>query len=294
MPLKVADSAGSMYFSAIQNALYYAADNGADIISMSLGAAISSRHRHRHRDPVRLQRRLHHPGGHRQREQDRHQLPGHQHLRDRRRRGLAVRDRKRSSSSTSAVNTGVSTDPRGYTCDGERWWGSSYGVTTKDAAGDVDVLGPTILPTTDIIGSADTLRRLLEVVQRDSCATPYVAGVSALIKSANLTSPRRRSARLRTSAGDVVNVESGAGWDRYSGFGMVDAEAAVGGTGPVVPVASFTGTPVSGNAPLNVVFTDASTGSPTSWSWTFGDGGTSTAQNPSRTYTAGAAPTRCP
>jgi PKD repeat protein len=61
----------------------------------------------------------------------------------------------------------------------------------------------------------------------------------------------------------------------------------VGGTGPVAPVASFTGTPVSGNAPLNVVFTDASTGSPTSWSWTFGDGGTSTAQNPSHTYTAG-------
>ena len=42
MPLKVANSAGTMYFSAIQNALYYAADNGADIISMSLGAAISS------------------------------------------------------------------------------------------------------------------------------------------------------------------------------------------------------------------------------------------------------------
>ncbi len=42
MPLKVANNAGSMYFSSIQNALYYAADNGADVISMSLGAAISS------------------------------------------------------------------------------------------------------------------------------------------------------------------------------------------------------------------------------------------------------------
>ena len=31
-----------MYFSAIQNALYYAADNGADIISMSFGAATTS------------------------------------------------------------------------------------------------------------------------------------------------------------------------------------------------------------------------------------------------------------
>ncbi|MBM4130541.1 hypothetical protein FJ250_05860, partial [bacterium] len=40
MPLKVANSAGVMYFSAIQAALYYAADHGADVVSMSLGAAI--------------------------------------------------------------------------------------------------------------------------------------------------------------------------------------------------------------------------------------------------------------
>jgi serine protease len=52
------------------------------------------------------------------------------------------------------------------------------------------------------------------------------------------------------------------------------------------PVADFSGTPTSGSAPLTVVFTDASTNNPTSWSWTFGDGGTSTAQNPSHTYTA--------
>src|SRR5208283_1786938 len=37
--------------------------------------------------------------------------------------------------------------------------------------------------------------------------------------------------------------------------------------------------------PLAVQFTDASTGSVTSWSWTFGDGGASTIQNPSHTYT---------
>lgn len=51
------------------------------------------------------------------------------------------------------------------------------------------------------------------------------------------------------------------------------------------PVAAFSGTPTSGNIPLTVVFTDASTNNPTSWSWDFGDGGTSTAQNPSHTYT---------
>jgi PKD repeat protein len=35
---------------------------------------------------------------------------------------------------------------------------------------------------------------------------------------------------------------------------------------------------------LNVVFLDASTGKPTNWSWSFGDGSSSTAQNPSHTY----------
>jgi PKD repeat protein len=54
----------------------------------------------------------------------------------------------------------------------------------------------------------------------------------------------------------------------------------------VAPVADFTGTPTSGNASLSVAFTDASTNSPTSWAWNFGDGGTSTAQNPTHSYTA--------
>ncbi|MEZ5359993.1 MAG: PKD domain-containing protein [Candidatus Zixiibacteriota bacterium] len=52
------------------------------------------------------------------------------------------------------------------------------------------------------------------------------------------------------------------------------------------PVADFSGTPTSGTYPMAVSFTDLSTNSPTSWSWNFGDGGTSTAQNPSHTYTA--------
>jgi trimeric autotransporter adhesin len=60
------------------------------------------------------------------------------------------------------------------------------------------------------------------------------------------------------------------------------------GAGPPPPSlsAAFSGTPVTGTAPLAVQFTDTSTGGPTSWSWTFGDGGTSTLQSPSHTYAA--------
>ena len=49
--------------------------------------------------------------------------------------------------------------------------------------------------------------------------------------------------------------------------------------------ANFTAAPISGNAPLTVQFTDTSTGSPTSWSWDFGDDSTSATQSPVHTYT---------
>jgi len=54
---------------------------------------------------------------------------------------------------------------------------------------------------------------------------------------------------------------------------------------PQVPVADFTATPTTGNAPLTVQFTDNSTNDPTNWLWDFGDGSTSTQQNPAHTYT---------
>ncbi|MFA6363622.1 PKD domain-containing protein [Methanoregula sp.] len=52
------------------------------------------------------------------------------------------------------------------------------------------------------------------------------------------------------------------------------------------PEAYFTGTPTAGPAPLPVKFTDNSTRYPTSWNWSFGDGGTSTVQNPEHIYSA--------
>lgn len=51
------------------------------------------------------------------------------------------------------------------------------------------------------------------------------------------------------------------------------------------PTASFSiTTSTSGYAPLVVKFKDTSTGAPTSWLWTFGNGTTSSSQNPSCTY----------
>jgi PKD repeat protein len=50
------------------------------------------------------------------------------------------------------------------------------------------------------------------------------------------------------------------------------------------PTAAFSSNQTSGTAPLSVTFTDESVNSPTSWFWDFGDGNTSTLQNPVHTY----------
>ncbi len=57
-------------------------------------------------------------------------------------------------------------------------------------------------------------------------------------------------------------------------------------TGPVAPVAAFIGTPTSGTAPLNVQFTDQSSGNITSYAWDFNNDGRidSTMKDPTYIY----------
>ncbi len=55
---------------------------------------------------------------------------------------------------------------------------------------------------------------------------------------------------------------------------------------PPVPTASFTVAPASAVAGEVLAFADTSAGVPTAWSWDFGDGATSTAQNPAHPYAA--------
>ncbi|RKY20062.1 MAG: hypothetical protein DRQ55_08965 [Planctomycetota bacterium] len=55
---------------------------------------------------------------------------------------------------------------------------------------------------------------------------------------------------------------------------------------PAPLVAAFSASPTQGANPLTVAFSDTSTGATTTaWSWDFGDGNTSTAQNPTHQYT---------
>jgi len=122
-----------------------------------------------------------------------------------------------------------------------------------------------------------------------SMACPIAASVAALIWSQNRSwSANDVLQRLYDTADDIYAESCNSSYSGQLGAGRVNAFAAVngGGTPGDPPVAEFSGTPTSGTAPLTVNFTDQSTNTPTSWSWNFGDGGTSTAQNPSHQYTA--------
>ncbi len=237
MPLKVADSDGIMWFSAVQAALYHAADKGVAVASMSFGAplktdaATEAALRYAYEAGVVLVAST----GNGNRSEILYPASSPYVIAV----GAASPggERKRSSSAAGEVGSGVETDPNGCTCDGERWWGSSYGSTAQDASDAVDLLGPTILPTCDIAGAGGAQPGDYEpYFNGTSCAAPYVAGVVALVRStkSGLTPAQVREA-LVVGARDVTSVESAAGWDRFAGYGLVNAVGAILGEAPVVP-----------------------------------------------------------
>jgi PKD repeat protein len=97
------------------------------------------------------------------------------------------------------------------------------------------------------------------------------------------TSTAQNPSHVYSSEGSytvTLTATNAGGSDSETRIGYITVTTAV-----VAPVAAFSGTPTSGTAPLNVAFTDISTNSPTSWTWNFGDGGTSSVQSPTHTYT---------
>ena len=115
-----------------------------------------------------------------------------------------------------------------------------------------------------------------------SMATPHVSGTAALLYSQGVTSPDEIRNVLQSSAVDL----GATGWDMYYGHGLINAyNALTYGSGNSPPTADFTYTTTD----LTVDFIDQSSdsdGTISSWSWGFGDGGTSTVQNPSHTYSS--------
>src|SRR5690606_2509599 len=99
-----------------------------------------------------------------------------------------------------------------------------------------------------------------------SMATPLTAGVAGLVWSQN---PGWTAAQVTTqlyNTADNIDAELSSQYIGKMGAGRVNAYAAVNTGPPPAPVANFVGAPTTGTAPLNVTFTDQSTGSITGWS----------------------------
>jgi PKD repeat protein len=81
------------------------------------------------------------------------------------------------------------------------------------------------------------------------------------------------------TVGLTVTGAGGSDTETKSNYVTVTAPTAA-------PVAGFSGTPTSGVAPLTVNFSNSSTGSIVTYAWDFGDGTSSSVQNPSHAYSA--------
>lgn len=117
------------------------------------------------------------------------------------------------------------------TCDGETWWGSNY-------AGTLDFMAPGVrIYTTDISGSAGyTSTNYTSSFNGTSSACPFAAGVAALIRSEN-------SSLTNDQVWDIMQttcVDLGAtGYDEQTGYGRLDAYEALLSAGGSTPINTF-------------------------------------------------------
>lgn len=260
MPIKVLDASGYGTYTDIADGIIWATDHGADVINMSLGGSASN---------TTLQNAVNYAWNN----------------------GVVIVCAAGNSSTSSpfypaAYPNCISISAVNYLDELADY--SNYGSTidmcapggdSNDYNGDGYMDG--VLQQTFDSSTGDPG---FYFYTGTSMASPHVAGVAALVKSINstLTNAQIRNI-LETTAEDLGT----AGWDQYFGYGIVDAYAAVQAANPVnlSPVADFTFT----TNLLTATFTDQSydpDGTIVSWSWNFGDGGSSPLQNPVHTYAA--------
>ena len=218
MPLKISAGSGGPDFSAAANALTHCGDNDVDIASMSFTSDIDPG------DDPTMTAAIEYAYDHGVTLLAATGNQNQSHIRN-----------PANDSHVIAVGAASPCEERkdASSCDGEDWWGSNYGVNTQDAANAVDVVGPTILPSTDRTGAPGySTGDYYMYFNGTSCATPYAAGVAALIKSKDPSlTPAEIKDVLTSTATDVMDEEPTPGWDRYTGYGMVNADAAVGAVG---------------------------------------------------------------
>ena len=112
-------------------------------------------------------------------------------------------------------------------------------------------------------------------VDGTSFSSPTVAGVACLLASQQPSLTRFDLDTLIKNNADNIDIYN-------PGFvGKIGKRPNLQASMNALPNAQFTGGYVSGPVQFTTIFADASPNSPSSWAWDFGDGQTSTDQNPS-------------
>jgi len=200
----------------LAHAIVYAADNGADVISMSLGADSF---------PGSLRRAL----AYAERRNvviavaSGNEFAAHHHMPQVADTVLAVGGVNPDTADAAALQSDFTPLATDFT---RRAAYSNYGPH-------LDVVAPTQVPTTQWGGGYITNW------SGTSAATPHVAGVAALVKAAN---PRLTAAQVRMLIRMTADDLGADGWDQYFGWGRVNAFAAVDAAkaGRVPPTADIT------------------------------------------------------
>ncbi len=251
MPVKIADSTGALTGTAIENALYHVGDNSVDVASMSYGGGYDygdypssdTAYNYAYTHGVVL---------------------------------LAATANDNTSTISYPANHPYvisvgAASPTGQrksdtSSDGEYWWGSNYGTNTIDARDAVDIMAPTILPATDITGAGNGYNTSSDYYMwfnGTSCATPYAAGVAALILSKEPTLTPAQVRTALTSTATDMTFDGGAGWDRFTGYGLVNANNALSSLVPGLPACTITAPAIGAfinigeTATVNVTATDS-------------------------------------
>ena len=214
MPIKVLGSSGSGSNLAVSNGIVWAADNGADVLSLSLGGG----------GGVTMENAVNYA----------HSL------------GSIIVASRGNNNNTNASYPASFTNVMAIgalspcnertsptSCDGETWWGSSYGA-------DLDVMAPgTRIHTTGVGGG------FIPAFNGTSAAAPFVAGVASLISSYAplLTNDEIRDV-IQTTAVDI----GAPGFDVVTGYGRINAHAALDFAANAAP-------PEVSVSPINLSFT---------------------------------------
>lgn len=269
MPVKVLDSNGSGSYAAIADGIYFAADNGARVINMSLGGSSASQ---------TLENALAYAFG----------------------RGVTIVCSSGNNGSPSTIGYPAAYDDYCIAVGATRYDESVSSYSNGGASLDIVAPGGDLAVDQNGDGYGDgILQQTFSssptsfgywFYQGTSMAAPHVSGVAALLLASGVaTSPQQVRNTLQATAED----KGAPGWDPVYGWGLLDAAAALGYLpAPNAPPVALAGGPYAAMAGTAVAFDGAASydpdGGSLTYSWDFGDGAQGSGATPLHVYaTAG-------